>query len=55
VREQGQEIVCNAIKIGWLICRATVQNKDNERRLCYRHDKAGIHFVESDTMKLARL
>jgi hypothetical protein len=47
-RDQGREIVCNANanRRGRLIFRGTVQNKDNERRLCHIHDKAGIHCVE---------
>jgi hypothetical protein len=51
MRDQGQELVCNAIRRGWLICRFKVQNKDNKRRLFYMHNKAGIHSVECDTMK----
>jgi hypothetical protein len=52
VRDQGQELVCNAIRRGWLICRVKVQNKDNKRHLCCMHNIAGIHNVECDTMKL---
>jgi hypothetical protein len=28
-RDQGQKLVCNAVRRGWLICRVMVQNKDN--------------------------
>jgi hypothetical protein len=51
-RGQGQKLVCNAVRRGWLILRVKVQNKDNYRRLCYMHNKAGIHSAECDTMKL---
>jgi hypothetical protein len=52
VGDQGQELACKAIRGGWLICIVKVQNKDNKRRLCYMHNKTGIHNVECDTMKL---
>jgi hypothetical protein len=52
VGDQGLELVCNAIKRGWLISIVKVQNKDNKRHLCYMHNKAGIHNIECSTMKL---